>query len=175
MTPFRHLFDPLHGRRICFMGLGNPDYGDDGFGVRLAEELAEAGVQDVLVAGTTPEQHLGRIAAEEFADLVFLDAVEFGAEAGSLFLAGSREIEARFPQISTHKLSLAVLAKLAESNGKTKAWLLGVQPESLKPGQTLSPSVQRTVKIVRELLTNREPQYAANRAEFERDLRVHAC
>ena len=37
------------------MGLGNIDCGDDGFGVRLAEELLEAGVPDVEVAGTAPE------------------------------------------------------------------------------------------------------------------------
>jgi len=175
MTPFRHLFDPLHGRRICFMGLGNPDYGDDGFGVRMAEKLIAAGVPDVVVAGTAPENHIGRIASEEFANLVFLDAVEFGAEAGSLILAGSHEIEVRFPQISTHKLSLAVLAKLAESNRKTRAWLLGVQPESLKPGHTLSLAVQRTMSIVRELLTHREPQHAISGAKLQQDLRVNAC
>jgi hydrogenase maturation protease len=175
MTPFGHLFDQLHGRRICFMGLGNPDYGDDGFGVQMAEALTAAGVPDVIAAGTAPEQHLGRIASEEFADLVFLDAVEFGAEAGSLFLAGSCEIKVRFPQISTHKLSLAVLAQLAEANGKTRAWLLGVQPESLKPGQALSPAVQRTVKIVRELLTRCQSQPATGSAKFEQGPRVNAC
>ena len=175
MTPFGHLFDPLHGRRICFLGLGNVEYGDDGFGARLAEELIAAGVPDVVIAGTAPELHLGRIASEVYSDLVFLDAVEFGGEAGSLFLAGSHEIKIRFPQISTHKISLAVLAQLLEANGKTRAWLLGVQPKSLKRGQPLSPPVQRTVNIVRELLTSREPQHTSNRAKLELDLRVNAC
>jgi Ni,Fe-hydrogenase maturation factor len=38
--------------RFCLMGLGNSDYGDDGLGVRLAERLFEAGLPDVIVAGT---------------------------------------------------------------------------------------------------------------------------
>ena len=55
---------------------------------------------------------------------------------------------ARFPQISTHKISLGLLAKRAEANGTTKAWLLGVQPESLKPGEELTPAVQATLELL---------------------------
>src|SRR5208337_4459030 len=41
--------------RVCLMGVGNMDYGDDSFGLRLAEKLAGAGVPEVITAGTTPE------------------------------------------------------------------------------------------------------------------------
>jgi hypothetical protein len=41
--------------RACFMGVGNVEYGDDGFGVRLAETLTDAGLPDVIIAGTAPE------------------------------------------------------------------------------------------------------------------------
>jgi len=157
MTSIAGFFDMKRAGRVCFMGLGNPDYGDDGFGVRLAEELLKAGVRDVIVAGTTPERHLAAIAEGDFDDLVFLDAVECGAEAGSVVVADSREIEARFPQISTHKISVAVLAEVIESNGKTRVWLLGVQPQSLQSGQWLSPAVQRTIKLLKQLLLQGGP------------------
>jgi Ni,Fe-hydrogenase maturation factor len=67
-------------------------------------------------------------------------------------LLNSGEMAARFPQISTHKLSLGLLAKQAEANGKTRAWLLGVQPESLKPGEELTPTVRATLGLLLDLL-----------------------
>ncbi len=134
------------------MGLGNTDYGDDGFGVRLAEELILAGVGEVVVAGTAPERWIGRITASGFAHLVFLDAVEFGGAPGSVVLLNSQEIAARFPQISTHKISLEVLAQLAESEGTARAWLLGVQPESIRAGQQLGPAMRTTLVLLRDMV-----------------------
>ena len=136
--------------RVCFIGVGNVDYGDDGFGVRLAEQLQAAGVPDVIVAGTTPDRWLGGLAG--FDHVVFLDAVELGASAGSVVVLSTSQIAARYPQLSTHKISLGLLAGWVESNGKTKAWLIGVQPESLKAGQPLTPALQTTMAVLAELL-----------------------
>jgi hydrogenase maturation protease len=174
MSPLNNLFRRQRAGRICFMGMGNPDYGDDGFGLQLANELMAAGVQDVIAAGTTPEQHLDSVADEGFADLVFLDAVEFGAEAGSVVLLGRPEMQVHFPQISTHKISLGALAQLVESNGKTRVWLLGVQPESLRQGQPLSPAVRRTTRILKELLLQHEPEATKHHAAVQQDAGVHA-
>jgi hydrogenase maturation protease len=138
--------------RICLMGLGNPDYGDDGFGVRLAEELLGAGILDVVVAGTAPDHYIGVTTDQEFDHVVFLDAVEFGSAPGSAVFLNAEEIDSRFPQISTHKISLSVLAKFIESNGITKAWLLGVQPESIRKDQSLSPRIRATLDVLCELL-----------------------
>jgi hydrogenase maturation protease len=135
--------------RICFMGLGNPDYGDDGFGVRLAEKLIAAAVPDVIIAGTTPDRWITQLSS--FDHVVFLDAVEFGGAAGDLVFLHSAEMAARFPQISTHKISLALLAQWIEASGKTKAWLLGVEPESLSSSQ-LSAKVQKTLNALSEFI-----------------------
>jgi len=136
------------------MGLGNVHYGDDGLGVRLAEELKSTqGADNVVVAGTAPERFIGRAADEHLDRVVFLDAVDFGGAPGSVVLLDSRELAARFPQISTHKLSLGLLARQIEANGRTRAWLLGVQPGSLKPCDALTPAVQATLELLIELLT----------------------
>jgi len=135
------------------MGLGNVQDGDDGFGVRLAEALALAGVPDVLVAGTAPEQWVGRCVDSAFDHLVFLDALDAGAAPGSVVFLNAQELAARFPQISTHNISLGVLAKYVESNGRSRAWLLGAQPASLKPSPALSPAIQTTLAILTELIT----------------------
>jgi len=136
--------------RICFMGLGNVDYGDDGFGVRLAEELIAAGVPDVMIGGISPDRWIGQIA--DFAHVLFLDVVDCGGTPGSVVFLNCGELRARFPQISTHKISLGVLAKWVEMNGTTKAWLIGAQPESLKPSQELTPTMKATLRLLRELL-----------------------
>ena len=138
--------------RVCCIGLGNLDYGDDGFGMRLAEKLIAEGVPDVILAGTVPDRWIGQAAG--FGHIVFLDAVDFGAEPGSVVFLDSAQMVARFPQISTHKISLGLLAQWAEANGTIKAWLLGAQPESLKPAEQLTPVLQTTLELLSCLLTD---------------------
>ncbi len=143
--------------RVCFMGLGNLDYGDDGAGVRVAEELVYAGIPGVVVAETAPERSLAFINGS-FDHLVFIDSVEFGGEPGSVVLLNAKQMDARFPQVSTHKIALGTLAKLVESGGRrTKAWLLGVQPASLQVGRQLTPVVQTTVEALADLLRSLTP------------------
>jgi len=137
--------------RICIMGVGNVDYGDDGFGVYLAEELIAAAVPDVLIAGTSPERYLESIAAQGFDHLLIIDATNFGSEPGTVVFLNAAEIETAFPQISTHKISLGVMARIVEGSG-ARVWLLGVQPDSLEPGQDLSPTMQASLEIIHGLL-----------------------
>ena len=110
---------------------------------------------DVLIAGTTPERHVPQLAAGAFDAVLFLDAVEFGATPGSVILLNSCEMAARFPQISTHRISLGLLAQLIEADGRTKAWLLGAQPETLKAGGELSPPVKTAVERLNQLMAER--------------------
>ena len=51
---FRARMEAALQGRVCLMGVGNPAYGDDGLGVRLAEGLIEDGVVDAVVVGTDP-------------------------------------------------------------------------------------------------------------------------
>jgi hydrogenase 3 maturation protease len=185
MPDLREQLQQCFQGRVCLMGLGNVLYGDDGFGVRLAEKLksegrspraegdpkSEARSEDpdsscsdfglrpsfglrshVVIAGTAPERFIGRVTDESFDHVIFLDAVEFGGRPGSAILLDAPQMSARYPQISTHKISLGLLAKWAEANGTTRAWLLGVQPESLKEDGELTPAVQATLQLLLELL-----------------------
>lgn len=154
----QQLMSELHGR-VCWVGLGNDDYSDDGFGIRLAERLAEAGLPNVITAGKSPDRYMSQITGGGFAHVVFLDAVEFGGASGSTIFVNASEIVSRFPQVSTHKISLGLLAKWVEASGRTKAWLLGVQPRSLAHGTRLTPALETTLGALCELLTDlRTPQ-----------------
>jgi len=147
----QQLTKDLHGR-VCWVGLGNTDYNDDGFGVRMAERLAEAGLPNVVIAGKSPDRYMGQITGGGFAHVVFMDAVEFGGASGSTVFVNAKEIVSRFPQVSTHKISLSLLAKWVEASGRTRAWLLGVQPKSIAHGGHLTPAVETTLATLCELL-----------------------
>jgi len=148
----RDQLKPCLRGHVCFMGVGNVEYGDDAFGIRLAERLRVIGIPNVIIAGTTPDRWITRLADPGFDHVIFLDAVEFGGAPGSTVLLSSTEISAVFPQVSTHKISLGVMARWVEASGKTKAWLLGVQPESIKLREGLSPVVQTTLDALSNLL-----------------------
>jgi len=146
--------------RVCLMGMGNTDYGDDGFGAILSEIIAErlksyreaAGRHEVINARTMPELFINSVVEKGFNHLIFIDAVEFGGAPGSVIFLNSEEMTGRFPQISTHKISPGLMAKWIEACGTTKAWLLGVQPDSLKPAKGLTKDVQTTLEILEEMI-----------------------
>lgn len=145
------LRERLQGR-VCLVGIGNPDLGDDGFGVRLAEDLQAAGYPDVVVAGTTPERCAVRLAQAGFDTVVFLDVVRIPAEPGAVAFLGVADLATKFPQVSTHKLSLGTLAKMIETTSRSRVWLLGTQPKAFLPGSGLSQSVSTTLEALKALL-----------------------
>ena len=66
---------------------------------------------------------------------------------GTAVLLDADEMVSRFPQISTHKISVGLLAKLVEEKG-TKTHLLGIQPGSIRQGDGLSEEVRKTADIL---------------------------
>lgn len=171
------LLDLLHGR-VCVVGVGNVELGDDGVGVRLAETVQKSEVRnprsegtpnlrirsaatrrdrarsemEVLVAHTSPERYLSHLTDGGFDNVLFLDAVECGVEPGATVLLASAEMATRFPQVSTHKLSLGLLARMIEANGRTRCWLLGIQPAALQPAARLSSEVEASRQWLAEAL-----------------------
>ena len=138
--------------RVCVVGIGNPDCGDDGLGVRLAESLRAMGHPDVILAERSPERWVGLLTRGGFQTVLFLDAVGMGASPGAAVFLSRGEIAARYPQVSTHKLSLSTLARLIEADGPARVFLLGVQPRSVGLASGLSAPVQLTLNVLRDLL-----------------------
>lgn len=139
--------------RVCLVGVGNPERGDDGFGVRLAEAMRDLGHRDVIVAAREPERWTGHLVRGGFQTVLFLDAVQINAAPGAAVFLESAQIAARYPQVSTHRLSLGMLARLIESESPARVCLLGVQPGSLDGSGDLSAPVRTTLEILRDVLT----------------------
>lgn len=158
------LHETLTGR-TAFVGIGNTDLGDDGLGMRLAESLIASGVPDVFIAHTLPENHIASLINGSYDNLVFLDAVEAGTSAGSVVFLNTDEIKSRFPQVSTHKISLGTLARLIERESSARVWLLGIQPAAIEEQSGLSDSVQTTLKLLQCILLDASHQRTLSEAE----------
>ncbi|HOW65661.1 MAG TPA: hydrogenase maturation protease [Candidatus Paceibacterota bacterium] len=150
--------------RICVVGLGNPEHGDDGLGLWLAGQVAarlpspaadplirrhrQPPPLSVILAGLELERHLIPLIEGRFDRVLLIDAVDSGASPGSVVLLAAHEIKARFPQVSTHRISLGLLAQWLEMNGVPQVWLLGIQPGSLRPGHACHPAVEQSRNLV---------------------------
>ena len=91
--------------RIVVLGLGNILYGDEGFGVRVAERLysryAFPDNVEIVDAGTQGHPLLAFV--ERATRLLLLDAVDFGLQPGTTVEKDSTDIPA---YLSAHKMSL---------------------------------------------------------------------
>ena len=91
--------------RIVVLGLGNILYGDEGFGVRVAERLysryAFPDNVEIVDAGTQGHPLLAFV--ERATRLLLLDAVDFGLQPGTTVEKDSTGIPA---YLSAHKMSL---------------------------------------------------------------------
>jgi hydrogenase maturation protease len=152
MPDLRHQLIAFRHQPTLWVGVGSDSYGDDAAGLDLAQRLAESGIPHVVSAGTNPERWVATAQLGSFSHVVFLDAVELGAQPGSVVFLTADEIAARFPQVSTHKISLGLLARYVESQSAARAWLLGIQPQSLRlsdlhSGAPASPSPQTHIEV----------------------------
>ena len=139
--------------RALVIGLGNPLMGDDGAGLAALARLREdwvlpEGVE--LVDGGTWGMNLLPI-IEGCPCVLLLDAIDAGSPPGTLTVLERAEIPRYFQlKLSPHQIDLREVLGLAELRGKLPARLIaiGVQPERVEMGITLSPPVARAVDKV---------------------------
>lgn len=133
--------------KTIILGLGNLLYGDEGFGVRLAQHLYAhwdfpPGVS--VVDGGTQGQTLLTF-VEEADSLLVLDAVDFGLEPGELTLREEVPAYVTAQKVGPHQNSFSEVLGLAALRGTQprRCALLGVQPAAMTLGAHCSPEVER--------------------------------
>jgi len=134
----------------AFCAIGNIDRMDDGAGMRLGSMLKQAGVGNVFFGGMTPEKVLPIVRDKGFDTVVFLDAAEIGEEPGAVAFLDASQIVSLFPQVSTHKMSLATLAAIVSDTTKSNVWLIGIQPKSIEMSRLsgISAEVFNTIEML---------------------------
>ncbi len=152
--------------KILVAGMGNILRGDDGFGIRVVEELTKnhripeaVDIYEAGIGGIGLVQEL----MNGYDALVVVDAVEKGAEAGTLFVLEPLEHLAEITNENLHKSmvdmhyadpSKVLLMAKALNVCPPKVFIVGCQPEYVDEAvEGLRPPVERAVPLaVREIL-----------------------
>jgi hydrogenase maturation protease len=130
---------------VVVIGLGNVVLSDDGVGVqavvRLRERLGSQPDVTLVEGGTAGLLLLPHLADAERA--IIVDAIDIGAEPGTLIRLGGDEFADAFSGSTVHDVGLRDLLGAARLSG---AWpeqlvLHGVQPGSTTLGTELTPTV----------------------------------
>jgi hydrogenase 3 maturation protease len=149
------------GDRGVVMGIGNPDRGDDGVGLRVAERLAgllPAGALPdgrrltVLLAGDVPESWLGPAAAARPDSVLLVDAADLGSAPGSAALLEPEDLAggAAF----THRTPLSLLSTFLRRETGADVLLLAVQPRSVEWSDRMSPEVEEAARHLGDILAS---------------------
>lgn len=137
---------------VLILGIGNILWADEGFGVRVVQELDRTyqfpQTVSIVDGGT---QGLGLIPYVQEADiLIIIDAVDFQLTPGTLILLSDDEVPAYFgaKKMSLHQISFQEVLALCQLIGKSprQSYLIGVQPEILEDyGGSLSLVVKTRI------------------------------
>lgn len=128
------------------LAIGNTLRGDDGAGPIIVQSLKEFPGVHALDGGTAPENLLGTIAAFHPQALVLIDAVNLGAEPGSIRLLKGNELQQ--VDLSTHGISPKLLIEFLRDSCTVDPWLLGVQPERTGIGNDLSDPCRKAIEEI---------------------------
>ncbi len=136
--------------KAAVVGIGNRGCADDGAGLSVVEKLVASPSLKAIDAGDAPELSLDRITEDSPDVVVFVDAADLGADPGSVAVIETEQLNSGWGNGHQPPLS-AMMTYVARSCG-ADTFLLGIQPEDLGPGHSMSRSVSRTVAILAGIL-----------------------
>lgn len=141
---------------LVVLGVGNTLLSDEGFGIHVVRELERQGVPDgveVVEGGVSGFALLDVF--EGVSKAIIIDAADMGVAPGSLrrFTPDQVVRVGSGSGFSLHQVGLLEVLELASALGQdTEAVIIGVQPETMEPGEDLSPTVQGNVAEAVELV-----------------------
>lgn len=138
-------------KRVAVVGVGNEMRGDDAVGCYVARRLE--GVEDILVieAGDVPENYIGLLREYKPECIVFIDAVDVGADAGSVVIASADELSSSVV-VSTHGMPLKLLSDYLRREIGAEVMLVGIQVGKTAFNLPMSKEVRDAAEAVVELI-----------------------
>ncbi|ADJ26031.1 hydrogenase maturation protease [Dehalogenimonas lykanthroporepellens BL-DC-9] len=152
-------------KKLLILGVGNPLFGDDGFGPAVAEELERRGrvpsFTAVLDVGTGVREILFDLILSQARpdELVIIDALDCGREPGEIFKVKVDEV----PAIKQHDFSLHLapslnlLQELRDQSG-VKVTIIAAQPTEI-PEMVTGGMSEAIISAVTETADFIEKQY----------------
>ena len=142
--------------RTAVVGFGNLLMGDDGVGIHVVRELADAGLPDAVElvdGGVSSLEVLASLLGA--ARIVIVDALAGGGEPGAIYRLTPDDLgeAAASPTFSLHEFSLAQsLALLARTAALPPIVIYGVEPACIDCGLELSAPVAEAARRVAALI-----------------------
>jgi len=149
-------------KNLLILGVGNPLFGDDGFGPAVVEELESRGrvpsFAAVLDVGTGVREILFDLilSPERPKEVIIIDALDCGREPGEIFKVKVDEV----PKLKSHDFSLHIAPSLnllqeLRDSAKVKVTILAAQPEPIPDIVTagLSEPIQKAVQEAADYIT----------------------
>lgn len=139
-------------QRVSILGIGNLLRSDDAVGLVLVQLMQEKVPDSVnlLNCETVPENFIGQVEAFQPTHVLLIDAAEFGGAPGDARLFSPERVVGI--TLSTHAISLSLLAKIIEDRTRARVRILGVQPKVLEFGETLSSELKEASKGISKAL-----------------------
>jgi hydrogenase maturation protease len=129
---------------LVFVGVGKRNHGDDGAGIELALKLREQGVRNVWLEDEIEEKN-SLWESNPNCTLIFLDAVDFGENPGKIALFPLQHVF--WNSLLSHKLMPFIPGPLNYHQLK-KSFVLGIQPESIGEGESISRAIRMAMKKI---------------------------
>ena len=136
--------------RVVVVGVGDSEHGDDGAGPLIADLLIQAGVQDVIDSGASPELDTWKIRELSPDTVLFVDAVDFSGQPGEVALIEPKDL--RSSGFDTHRAPLKLTMEYLEQSMECKCFLLAIQPGCVETGTSMCDDVKHSVADVDILL-----------------------
>jgi len=165
----------METKPFLVLGVGNPLWQDDGFGIAVAQRLLERGVPpdaDVIDGGTMGVYLLPYLEGRDA--VIVVDAVHNNAPPGEIIRLAAADVP-RLPglRLSEHQVTMQevlTLTDLMESRPRDFLFF-GCQPGSLQWGEPLSEPVEAAIPMVVEQVLE---QLRCWREDFTRECRERA-
>lgn len=133
-------------KKFLFLGVGNPERGDDGIGLAVVSKLE---TEHKLDCGPVPENFTGKIRKINPEIIIMVDAVDFEGNPGDVTLTEAEN--AKGLTLTTHNLPISVFCRMLPDS---KVYLLGIQPKSfesmsdeiMSSGESLANEINRILK-----------------------------
>lgn len=127
--------------------MGNSFRGDDAAGLEMIRLLSRLETPlSLLRVGENPENYLIQITSLNPDTIILVDAADFKASPGTLNVILPDELT--LATISTHTMSLKLVAKYLEKETKARVLVFGIQPQRTKLGEKISPEVKNTLEEI---------------------------
>ncbi len=151
---FLPVIERLAREKTCFVGMGNSLMRDDAAGLHIVDGIkdrARSACVTILNVEDVIENYVYRIAESDCDNVVIIDAMQSGAETGSVLFCRVNELDEVISNFSTHKLSLILSGKVLEKHGK-EVWFMGIEARDIDFGTGLTDEVKHSADIIRDLL-----------------------